>query len=62
MYMYPSSRYKTAQMPWKIRSSSWENLTHSEAVLGRFVCFALRFIPHGPRKKTLIPYLQCFEQ
>ena len=31
--------------------------------LGRSVCSALRFIPHEPRKKTLIPlYLQCFQQ
>ena len=27
------------------------------AVLGWFVCFALRFIPHEPRKKTHIPYI-----
>ena len=28
-----------------------------EAVLGRFVCSTIRFIPHEPRKKTLIPYI-----
>ena len=26
-------------------------------VLMRFVCSALRFVPHEPRKKALIPYI-----
>ena len=39
------------------------NRVKREAVLGRFVCSALRFIPHEPRKKdTHSLYLQCFQQ
>ena len=39
------------------RSTGQTNRVNREAVLGRFVCSALRFIPHEPRKKTLIPYI-----
>ena len=40
------------------RSAGQTNRVNREAVLGRFVCSALRFIPHEPRKKkTLIPYI-----
>ena len=40
------------------RSKGQTNRVNREAVLGRFVCSALRFIPHEPRKKkTLIPYI-----
>ena len=28
MYMYHRVRTKAAQIPWKIRSNSWENLAH----------------------------------
>ena len=36
---------------------------HREAVLMRFVCSALRFISHEPRKKdTHSLYLQCLQQ
>ena len=39
------------------------NPVNREAVLGRFVCFVLRFIPHEPREKyTYSLYLQCFQQ
>ena len=33
------------------------NRVNNQAVLGRFVCSALEFIPHEPSKKTLIPYI-----
>ena len=33
------------------RSAGQTNRVNREAVLGRFVCSALRFIPHEPRKK-----------
>ena len=33
------------------------NRVDHEAVPRRVVCTALRFIPHEPRKKTLIPYI-----
>ena len=33
------------------------NCVNREAVLGRFVCSELQFIPYEPRKKTLIPYI-----
>ena len=39
------------------RSTGQTNRVNREAVLGRFVCSALRFIPHEPRKKKLIPYI-----
>ena len=39
------------------RSAGQTNRVNREAVFGRFVCSALRFIPHEPRKKTLIPYI-----
>ena len=39
------------------RSAGQTNRVNHEAVLERFVCSALRFIPHEPRKKTLIPYI-----
>ena len=39
------------------RSAGQTNRVNREAVLGRFVCSALRFIPHEHRKKTLIPYI-----
>ena len=43
---------------WRMnRSAGQTNRVSREAVLGRFVCSALRFIPHEPRKKTLIPYI-----
>ena len=45
------------------RSAGQTNRVNCEAVLGRFVCSALRFIPHEPRKKdTYSLYLQCFQQ
>ena len=44
------------------RSAGQTNRVNREAVLGRFVCSALRFIPHEPRKKdTHSLYLQCFK-
>ena len=44
------------------RSAGQTNRVNREAVLGRFVCSALRFIPHEPRKKdTHSLYLQCFQ-
>ena len=42
------------------RSAGQTNRVNREAVLGRFVCSALRFIPHEPRKKdthSLIDFL-----
>ena len=39
------------------RSAGQTNRVNREAVLGRFVCSALRCILHEPRKKTLIPYI-----
>ena len=39
------------------RSAGQTNRVNREAVLRWFVCSALRFIPHEPRKKTLIPYI-----
>ena len=39
------------------RSAGQTNRVNREAVLEWFVCSALRFIPHEPRKKTLIPYI-----
>ena len=39
------------------RSAGQTNRMNREAVLGWFVCSALRFIPHEPQKKTLIPYI-----
>ena len=39
------------------RNAGQTNRVTQEAVLGRFVCSALRFIPHEPRKKTIIPYI-----
>ena len=39
------------------RSAGQTNRVNRVAVLVRFVCSALRFIPHEPRKKTLIPYI-----
>ena len=39
------------------RSPGQTNRVNREAVLVRFVCSAQRFIPHEPRKKTLIPYI-----
>ena len=36
---------------------SWFMGNESYAVLVRFVCSALRFIPHEPRKKALISYI-----
>ena len=45
------------------RSAGQTNRVNREAVLVRFVCSALRFIPHEPRKKdTHSLYLQCFQQ
>ena len=45
------------------RSAGQTNRVNREAVLERFVCSALRFIPHEPRKKdTHSLYLQCFQQ
>ena len=45
------------------RSVGQTNCVNREAVLGRFVCSALRFIPHEPREKdTHSLYLQCFQQ
>ena len=43
---------------WEMnRSAEQTNRVNREAVLVRFVCSALRFISHVPRKKTLIPYI-----
>ena len=43
---------------WEMnRSAEQTNRVNREAVLVRFVCSALRFISHEPRKKTLIPYI-----
>ena len=39
------------------RNAGQTNRVNREAILGGFVCSALRFIPHEPRKKTLIPYI-----
>ena len=39
------------------RSAKQTNRMNREAVLGRCVCSALRFIPREPRKKTLIPHI-----
>ena len=39
------------------RSAGQTNRVNRQAVLGRFVCSALQFIPHEPRKRTLIPYI-----
>ena len=39
------------------RSAGQANRVNRKAVLGRYVCSALQFIPHEPRKKTLIPYI-----
>ena len=45
------------------RIAGQTNRVNREAVLVRFVCSALRFIPHEPRKKdTHSLYLQCFQQ
>ena len=45
------------------RSVGQTNRVNREAVLVRFVCSALRFIPHEPREKdTHSLYLQCFQQ
>ena len=45
------------------RSAGQTNRVNREAVLDRFVCSALRFIPHEPRKKdTHSLYLQCVQQ
>ena len=37
MYMYPSSPHETAQIPWKIRLNSRENLTHYYLLTCRIV-------------------------
>ena len=43
---------------WEMnRIAEQTNRVNREAVLVRFVCSALRFISHEPRKKTLIPYI-----
>ena len=39
------------------RSAGQTNRVNRGAVLERFVCSALRFIPREPRKKTLVPYI-----
>ena len=45
------------------RSAEQTNRVNREAVLVRFVCSALRFISHEPRKKdTHSLYLQCLQQ
>ena len=45
------------------RSVEQTNRVNREAVLVRFVCSALRFISHEPRKKdTHSLYLQCLQQ
>ena len=45
------------------RSAEQKNRVNREAVLVRFVCSALRFISHEPRKKdTHSLYLQCLQQ
>ena len=49
---------------WEMnRSAEQTNRVNREAVLVRFVCSALRFIFHEPRKKdTHSLYLQCLQQ
>ena len=49
---------------WEMnRSEEQTNRVNREAVLVRFVCSALRFISHEPRKKdTHSLYLQCLQQ
>ena len=49
---------------WEMnRSAEQTNRVNREAVLVRFVCSALRFISHEPRKKdTHSLYLQCLQQ
>ena len=49
---------------WEMnRSAEKTNRVNREAVLLRFVCSALRFISHEPRKKdTHSLYLQCLQQ
>ena len=45
------------------RSAEQTNRVNHKTVHGRFVCSALRFIPHEPRKKdTHSLCLQCFHQ
>ena len=45
------------------RSAEQTNRVNREAVLVRFVCSALQFISHEPRKKdTHSLYLQCLQQ
>ena len=41
-------------MNWSLGQT---NRVNREAILRQFVCSALGFIPHEPRKKTLIPYI-----
>ena len=38
-------------------SAAQTNHVNHKAVLGQFVCFALRLIPHEPRKEKLISYI-----
>ena len=49
---------------WEMnRSAEQTNRVNRESVLVRFVCSALRFISHEPRKKdTHSLYLQCLQQ
>ena len=49
---------------WEMnRSAEKTNRVNCEAVLRRFVCSALRFISHEPKKKTTHSlYLQCLQQ
>ena len=43
-------------VPWGMnRSAEQTNHSRTASRFTRFVCPALRFIPHEPRKKTLIP-------
>ena len=47
------------------RSVGQTNHMNHEAILGRFICSALQFIPHEPRKKfkdTHSLYLQSLKQ
>ena len=49
---------------WEMnRSAEQTNRVNREAVLVRFVCSALRFISHEPRKQeSHFLYLQCLQQ
>ena len=55
---------RNKQIAWTAnRSAEQTNRVNREAVLVRFVCSALRFNSHEPRKKDIHSlYLQCLQQ